>query len=336
MKKFTYKIFKFLLPFIAIIIIVIYIDFFKILGFQNDYYEENKVGLNREMICTKTYNYYREKEKFNSFIFGSSRSLAYKCKEWEKYLDNESNPFHFDASGEGIWGISKKVEYINELGDTIKNALLILDRTILKTIKASEGHLFIPMPEVSKASSSKYYSTFLKSSLNPKFIFAYIDYSIFGKHRDYMGHLITKSKYKHRANYKNCDLWYGYDKDIKTDSIGYYQKQIDKGIFYTRVKEKKWESEITKLEIEQLKSIKSIFLKHNTKYKIVISPTYDQIAMERGQIELLIKIFGQENIYNFSGKNSYTDKISNYYETIHYKPIVANDIMKNIYRTTIE
>ena len=151
MKKFLVKNILFFIPLIFLIISVIWIDFFKIFGFQ-DYYSIQKVGLNRGMITTTTFNHFRGKEKFDSFIFGSSRSEAYKCKNWISYLDNNSKPFHFDASGEGIWDISKKIEYIYEIGVTIKNALVVLDRTVLRITYPRQGHLFVMMPCISKSS----------------------------------------------------------------------------------------------------------------------------------------------------------------------------------------
>lgn len=331
MKNFILHLLKFLIPFLVVILIVSYVDFFKIWGFQDDYYQQNKVELNREMVCTKTYNHHRKIENFNSFIFGNSRSQAYKCGKWSTYLDKDSKAFIFDGSGEGIWGISKKAEYLDELGDTIRNALLVLDRTLLKTTKMNEGHIAIPMPVVSKSSYSKYYLTFLEASLDPKFIISYIDYSIFRKYRKYMKLFIVRDEIKPKFNPINCDYSPGYDEVIRVDSIGYYKKLINNGEFYDRPVEKKWKCEITDLEIEQLKSIKNIFSKHNTKYTIIISPAYDQIPLEDEQLELLNKIFGKENIFNFSGKNKYTENISNHYESWHYKPIVANDIMRIIY-----
>lgn len=330
MKKFIIKILIFILPAIFLILSVIYIDFFKILGFQ-DYYSVQKVGLNREMITTSTFNHYREKEKFNSFIFGSSRSQAYKCANWISYLDKNAKPFHFDASGEGICGIAKKVEYIDEIGDTIKNALIVIDRDVLKTTYLKNGHLFIPMPCVSKQSEYDYYVTFLKASLNPKFLIAYLDYSIFKNHRGYMGYLIIRSKYNHIVNKKNCDIWYGWDREIESDSLKYYNRLIEKGIFYKRPKIDLSECIVTTEEKKQLLIIKNIFEKHKTKFKIIISPIYDQVSMEKAQIELLEQMFGNKNIYNFSGKNQFTEPIHNFYETSHYRTHVANDIMKLIY-----
>ena len=331
MKKFLIKVLIFTLPAIFLIVSVIYIDFFRIFGFQ-DYYSNQKIVLNREMITTSTFNHYREKEKFNSFIFGSSRSQAYKCENWISYLDENAKPFHFDASGEGIWGISRKIEYIDENGDTIKNALVVIDRTGLRTTYLRDGHLFISMPDVSKSSEFEYYFTFLKASLNLKFLIANLDYSLFKTHRGYMGYLIRRNKYDHNVNNKNCDIWYGWDKEIELDSLGYYNKLIDKGIFYKRPRVDLSECKVTPEEKKQLLIIKNIFEKHNTKYRIIISPVYDQVPMEKAQIELLEQIFGRENIYNYSGKNQFTEPLHNFYETSHYRPHVANEIMKIIYQ----
>jgi len=219
MKKFIKNISLFFIPFIVFVCIVIVADFFKIFGFQ-EYYEGNFVGLNRGMICTKTYTHYREQEQFNSFILGSSRTLSYKCKNWKKYLDKDAVPFHFDASGEGIWGIMTKMEYITRLGDRIDNALIVLDRDALQNNKNSEGHLYKSPPEVSGESPIPYYYEYVKSSVNPKFILAFTDYAIFRKHRNYMGFMIHKRKYTDSVNPVNCDFWFGYDKHIRKDSLG--------------------------------------------------------------------------------------------------------------------
>jgi len=330
MKTFLKRLVIFTLPSILIVIAVVSIDFFKIFGFQ-DYYSSQKVVINREMVTTTTYNHFRDKEKFDAFIFGSSRSQAFKCEHWKSYLENNAKPFHFDASGEGIWGISKKIEYIDELGDTIKNALVVIDRKALRITHPVEGHLFVAMPCVSKSSETEYYSEFIKASLNIRFLSAYLDYSIFETHREYMGSYMTRKKQDHVVNIKNCDIWYGWDKEIEMDSLNYYKDRIDKGAFYNRPKSELIKCEVTPEEIAQLHSIKTIFDKHNTNFKIVISPVYDQIPMEKEQIAILEQVFGRENIYNFSGKNKFTEPIHNYYESSHYRPHVAHEIMDIIY-----
>jgi hypothetical protein len=310
---------------------VVYLDFFKIFGFQ-DYYSTHYFGLNREVVTTTTYNHFRSSEKFNSFIFGSSRSQAYKCEKWKNYLEPEAKPFHFDASGDGIWGISKKIEYIDRSNDTLKNALIVLDRMSLTITGPRSGHLFVTMPCVSQESGVGYYFEFLKASLNPKFLCTYVDFSIFKEIREYMANCIVRNKFKDRVDVKNCDIWDGWDQEIQEDSIGYYRFLKEKKVFYKRPGKENLRTDITPAEIAQLKSIKHIFDKHKTRFKIVISPIYDQIPMEENQIKLLEEVFGTQNIYNFSGKNELTEPIYNFYEASHYRPHVANQIMKEIYK----
>lgn len=330
MRRFLRKVVLFSLPVILLILIVIAFDFFKVIGFQ-DYYIDQTVVLNREMVTTSTYNQYREQENFNSFIFGSSRSQAFKCEQWMTYLEKDAKPFHFDASGEGIWGVAKKIEYIDRFGDSIKNALVIIDRSLLGRTGPQEGHLFISMPSVSNSSKVKYYATFLGASLNPKFLVAYLDFSLFKTNRNYMESYIQQKKYDFRVNKINGDIWYGYDKEIEDDSLGYYHDLIERGVFYSRPVKHVSKLKVTEEEITLLERIKAVFDKHKTKYKIVISPLYDQVPMESTQIELLEGIFEKKTIYDFSGENEFTENIHNYYETSHYRPHVANKIMELIY-----
>jgi len=333
MNKFIYNIILFFIPIILLVVAFIQLDPFKVLNEYESYYEDNLVALNREFVCLKTYNKYREQEKFNSFIFGSSRSQAYKCEQWKKYLAPADNQFHFDAGGEGVYGVRNKVKYIDSIGDKIENALIIVDREFLVRTKNRSGHIFISPPEFTKTSKTAYYMVFINASLNLRFMIAYLDYKMFGSYRPYMADLIIKPNYKARANDVNCDFWYNRDEHIQKDSLGYYKQLIDQGVFYDRASNKKRDMcDVTELERKQLKEIKEVFSHHNTNYKIIISPLYDQIPLEKDQVELLEEIFGAQNVYNFSGKNDLTEPIINYYEASHYKPFVANMILSKIYR----
>lgn len=145
------------------------------------------------------------------------------------------------------------------------------------------------------------------------------------------GFIGEQRKYNSLINEVNCDVWYGYDREISEDSIGYYQNLIEKGIFFKRPILNVSKLELTDEERSQLMIIREIFNKHGTKYKIIISPIYDQVPMEKEQVELLKEVFNEDNVFNFSGKNQYTESIFNYYEVSHYRPHVAREIMKTIY-----
>jgi len=332
MQQFLKRVFIFSITLIIMAVLLIYIDFFRVFKQYTNYYQNLKVDINREMVCVNTYFNYKDSIGFDSFIFGNSRSKAFKCLYWKQYIADNSQPFHFDAMGEGIWGISEKINFIDKQGTEIKNALIIIDRDVLVINEPRTGHLFTPHPLISGDSKIGYYYDFFKTSLNLRFLFSVIDFNIFKEKRKYMNGFINSHKFLPIIDTINCDYWYSYGKEIKNDSLAYYQKLINRKVFYERPKINYSKCLITTLEIEQLQAVKKIFEKHNTKYKIVVSPIYDQIPLEQDQLELLISIFGENNVYDFSGKNIFTENISNYFESSHYRPVVANEIMKIVYK----
>jgi len=332
MKRFTKKILLFISPFLIIGFSVFLADPFKVWLPHEDYYLDYSVTLNREDVCLKLYNKNRDNYNFNSFILGSSRSQAFKTSDWNYYLESPSTPFHFDGSGEGIYGILNKLKYFDELNVTISNVLIILDEEAMTNNYNRPGHLFISPPALSKGSKIEFYKTFIEATLNVNIIYAFFDYKISKIHKDYMGWLI--SKFIPKGDNVTGDVWYwSYDESIKNDSIAYYSKLIKTGIFYDRntTKGVNHTNQMSVVEKEQLVEIAEILRKHKTKYRIVISPLYDQVPISKERLEFLVTTFEGENIFDFSGKNDFTEIIGNYYEHSHYRPIVAKAIMKIIY-----
>ena len=119
------------------------------------------------------------------------------------------------------------------------------------------------------------------------------------------------------------------------------ENEISKGIYYDAAHMKAFEDKqepgtysSEKLDIEEiecLREIKDLFDKHKTSYKIVISPLYDQIKLNRSVYNTLCSIFGKDHIYDFSGVNKWNKDFHNYYEDSHYRPIVSAEIMDIIY-----
>ncbi|HSY76839.1 MAG TPA: hypothetical protein VK890_08285, partial [Bacteroidia bacterium] len=83
-----------------------------------------------------------------------------------------------------------------------------------------------------------------------------------------------------------------------------------------------------------LKEIKKIFDKHKTNYKIVISPLYSQETFNSKDLNELNELFDSSNVFDFSGKNQYTENIGNYYDNSHYKTFIGSQLLKKIYRNT--
>jgi hypothetical protein len=270
-----------------------------------------------------------KKYGYNSFIFGSSRTLAFQPTSWHSYLSNEDVPFMFDASGESIYGVYIKLKYLDSLNVNIKNALLIICRDVtFKYFSNYEGHLYVKDPNVSGESRLKFHLEFVEAYLAPRFLANFYLFKILGEYKPYMKGYIENRKITMDTLTNEINI-IDQEEEITKYPNQYYLKRKD--IFYERSGEKiDSVNRINKSQLFMLKEIKRIFCKHNTNFKVVISPLYEQVKFNKFDINILKQIF-QHNLYDFSGKNSFTDNKYNYYENSHYRPIVGDSILKLIY-----
>ena len=81
-----------------------------------------------------------------------------------------------------------------------------------------------------------------------------------------------------------------------------------------------------------LMDIHEICVKQKTDIKIVISPSIEKKSINRKDVAVLKKIFGEENVFDYSDPAhvQYTD-YHNFYDRAHYRRSVGNEIMKQIY-----
>lgn len=306
-----------------------YYDPFKVVKHYSDY-SYSYVIPNRDYISTTMFNNNYSKRGYNSFIFGSSRTLAFRPASWQKYLSAGDKTFMFDASGESIYGIYTKLKYLESKKVKINNALIILCRDAsFVNSENHKGHLFIKHPATSGESSIDFQSEFFKAYLNPKFMFAFFSYKIIGAYKPFMAGYIENRKITYDTLTNEINI-IDQENEITQHPANYYLKR--KEMFYKRTSEKIDSiPQINKKQEFMLSEIRRILEKNNAQYKVVISPLYEQIKFNPKDILLLQKEFGS-HLYDFSGKNSFTEDKMNYYETSHYRPKVGDSILKIIYK----
>lgn len=323
-----------LLPVLLLVVLTIgYLvrDPFKVLY----HYEDDSVytlNLNRDFVSTELFIKHYPSEHYNSFVFGSSRAIGYNPDTWKKYLDVGDRPFMFDASSENIYGIYYKLKLLDSYNVSIKNVLILADATkyffkdykdensyLKRNHPATLGNSWIDWVEFEKAHFDAY--------LKPRFLISYYGYELFGIDNKYtqLHRLRTNMQIQLPSNrliaagfeeyliqkpqYFESDYFYQ-----RPDNLLYLDPQIDE--------------KTTTLLYE----IKRIFDKHNTDYKIIINPMYNQIKLDLKDMTLLNDVFGTEKVYDFSGKNHFTESKYNYYEIYHFRPIVGDSIMKVLYQ----
>ncbi len=329
MKKFLNTILKFLIIPIALFIVIIIgyfvYDPFKVL-YSYDTYTHTHSDRDYYSIEMLKKNY--QKYKYNSFIFGSSRTLAFRPSSWQKYLENGASTFMLDGYGDNIYGIYHKVKYLDSLNIEISNALIILDvdESFIRDYPRDDFFFYLKHPDIDGSNWTKFYTTHFLAYLNPKVIISYYSNRLLGlKNRfiyDYIGN-IRASVNPITNELRREDL----EHKINTDP-SYHENHI----FYQRPDTLVYrEVQINCKQLDWLRQIKKIFDKNKTDYKIIIGPMYTQHKFNDSDTKKIIDVFGKDRVYDFSGKNEMTSKKTNYYETSHYRPLVGDSIMHYIY-----
>ncbi|TGD58361.1 hypothetical protein [Flavobacterium humi] len=331
MKQFLRRLFLFVtIPSVLLLGGYLYFDPFKVI-YTYDHYDRTPVISSRDYISTEQYLKNKDKYHYNSFIFGSSRTIAFKTDTWKQYLDKDAVPYKFDASAESIAGIASKLKYLDKENAPIKNALIILCRDWSFTAQKNRTeHLFKKHPAVSGKSWLDFHFAFLKAYLNPRFLWVYYNYQWTGQYKDWMVYVIAEDAFTVDP-VTNEMTETGLDRKIEKNPKQYV-KDLG-GVFYDRP-EKAKEDSISRIDSDYLKMLlemKSILEKHKTKYKIVAGPLYEQVKWNRNDKAILVKIFGN-HFYDYTGKNKFTGNEENYYENSHYRPVVGTVIFEEIFR----
>jgi hypothetical protein len=308
-------------------------DPFKVLYHHEQYYgPRDQVSLNRDYVSTELYVSSPSAQRPDSIIFGNSRSLAFLCTDWRRHIDS-ARVLHFDASGETLFGIWSKVKFIDRTGGTLRHALVIVDAETLADTRNSQGHLFVKDPRTSGESRLAFQLAFFRAYLARGFFIKYLDFRCFSTFRSYMDGAIESRRFAHDPA-TNDLVFESVEAEIAKSGENYYSPQ--RGIFSHRNASAHviGPCVIFAEQARMLEEIRGVFDRHGTDCRIVVSPLYQQVRLNPNDVGELARIFGADRVYDYSGVNEFTSDIHNYYETSHYRPIVAREIMRRIYADT--
>lgn len=267
-------------------------------------------------------NQYDDSMHYNSFIIGSSRSDFYYVDEWKKYLGDNAACFHFNQSGDNLLGTLLRTQYLYNHYAPIDNILFIMDKEYLEDMKPHKGHLFRQPWQVTQE-----WDFF---SYNWECVRAF--YTI-----EYQRKYWNIDKEEARLPYYYIPEYNEVHKDgaealLDSDPNAYYAT-LDR---YYRLYKRNYTDSVANPVIKKeqrnaLEQLHALLIKGNTDYRIVISPLYDQIALNPADVRILLDIFGEDKVFDFSGVNEYTNEVTNYYEVSHYRPKLCNVLLKQIY-----
>jgi hypothetical protein len=327
--SFIIKVFLFILPVIVLSCDYLATDPFKVIYHYDTYYisgQPSYIGLNRDFVSTQTFINNYSKFHYDSFIFGNSRATFYQIKDWRTHIVS-NRCFHFDASYESIYGIHAKIKFLINNKIPIKNALIILDNSTLQNTINSNGYLFIKHPSLSGQSWLLFQMEFVKAFFNNKFLFAYIDFQLSHKVKNYMKKYKLLSGQPIEYDIETNEIRFtSYEDTININPDNFYLSKMESNTMHQQ-----YSPPAIKNEQKNLLNEIAAMLKQSG-YRIVINPLYDKIKLNKEDYDFLCSIFGSEYVYDFSGINSITTNKYNYYDESHYQPDVASFILNEIYK----
>ena len=335
MKRLLIKLLIFTFPIYTVLLFYFITDPFKVLYKYDAYYENNRpwgIVLNKDFVSVESFLQNRDKYHYDAYIFGNSRSMFYPAAVWRQYIGDSANVFHFDANSESLFGIYRKIKLIDSLHAPFKDALIVLDKEVLSWTENSAGHLFIKDYRLTAQSWLSFQLVFFKDFItSPKFITACLDYKLSRRIKPYMfaDRMLSRTRVGYDARINEISFGNLEDSIVQHTQAYYSGKE---SIFYARSSQPVVSDAVIKTRaLAQLTAIRDILKKNNTRYRIVISPLYDQKRLSPDDLNVLKQLFGQEQVFDFSGINPFTADKTNYYENAHYRPQVAREILRSIY-----
>lgn len=267
-------------------------------------------------------NQYDDSMRYNSFIVGSSRSDFYYVDEWKRYLGDDASCFHFTQSGDNLLGSLQRTKYLYSRFKKIDNILFVMDAEYLEDMQPHKGHLFRQPWQVTEEWD---FFAFMWECVKAFYTIEYQKqvWGISQEEQQLPYYYIPEHNELHKLEVEAL---------LASKPEEYYASLSDMYRLYERSgRDSIAQSVIHEPQMKALMQIRDMLLEHNTDYRIVISPLYDQIALNPQDLIYLKNIFGEDKVFDFSGVNEYTNDVSNYYESSHYRPKLCNVILKHIY-----
>jgi len=326
--KYCFKCFLLCLPFLLLVVLYAQKDPFLVLRKYKDY-DHSSICLNEGAVGWYKYKLFRDKAHYDSFIMGTSCTMAYRCEDWNKHI--HARPYRFFSNSEGLADLYLKLSALDKQPhQPIKNLLLVLENGLLTKDYMQTDAMHIMPPEISKVNKVTYQMAFLQNFFNPLFLAPYLKYEFTHRYEHSMKGVVNQYGISHTGynnnaiypnEYKIRKLKESYWKDSywkELEAQGKHPKEFPRAIFHS--------------QISYLNKIKAICNKHHTNIKIVFGPYPEKCYINRQDIAMLKQIFGNDNVFDFSHPvNSHLFDKHNFYDKAHYRITVGKKIIDTIY-----
>lgn len=330
MKKFLLIIVAFFgIPLLLLLGLYLWTDPFRTLH-AFDIKDVNEV--NREYVSTELYLQNKDTYHYNSFVFGSSQAGGLNTYTWKMYLPEGASTFMFQEFGGNITGIRQKVEWLDKTGAELQNVLIFLDMPAFFSTEQN-GHDAIGLKHYALSGEPEWlyhayeYYNFLQ---RPS---CWVDYSkqkLEGKQITLAADSVTNDFFlTNRVDYQAIP---------KQDSLKGCTEQTRLNFFLQNANVSEDDVKMAPAVIDEsfmptLKAIKTVFDKQQTRYYIIITPTYRYTnpIVHTSDMEVLRNVFGTEHVYDFASRKEYTSDYNDYWDPVHFGRRLGWYMLREIY-----
>ena len=329
MRKFLGRFFTYLgIPVLLLGILYAVADPFKVLRpFSLSYVNEDY----RDYVSSELFLLNNPEVHYNSFIFGSSRCGGLNTWHWKKYLPGDARQYLFQSWSESVTGIWQKLAFLDRKDNPIDNVLIVLDAPgSFAPVQLNRGSIYLKDWRISGESPITWHLTHFYNFLQkPSFWFRTVkalfhpvasELSSDPLTNDYEpdNRFLELSVPPQRDSLKNCSA--------KNKAV--FMKIVEKG-------EPAGEGEIVINRKMKgiLKDIQAILTRHKTDYRILISPApcYTSTQINSQDFLTLQQIFGEENVFDFSGVNEITTDCQTFSDPAHFDRHAGWIILESVY-----
>ena len=331
MKRFLRCIVLFLgIPLVVLLGLYLWSDPFKCL-YRFDI--NNVDNTNREYLSTELFLRNEESQHYNSFIFSSSRGCGMNTYRWKTYLSPNARPFVFQAWSETLTGIEIKMNYLDEQQVPLDHVLILLDvpgsfnKEQLSHDAMTMKHYVFTEKSRASYNAIQYFNFIQKPSLWVSSV------------RKKVNGLKTPCHSDTITNDWNINNKYNCIGIPEQDSLRDCS-EISRQTFFEKVAHRGNEGVVVSEPLitvsfeDQLHHIKTILDGNKSDYYVILSPAYcyTNPAVNPADLEKLKEIFGEDRVYDFTGKNEMTDDYNNFTDPNHFGQRVGWMILEDIYR----
>jgi hypothetical protein len=335
MKSFIRTQIVFFIPFIGLYIFLLifyYVDDpFRINRSYKQYFLDG-IEINRDYISSQYFLENFKSKQYNSFVFGSSRSICVNVEDWKGFMDKGNTPYHFDVWGENIYGIYTKIHKMDSLKVPLKHALIFLcmDKTFGFTSDRTDSYLYRKHPYFANSTEFDFHKLMLSTYLNLPFCLRYVYWKSTHSYSPFLEGYILQHTSTIDGNTNQVSRQY-YENLIHCDSAKYYQSDSPFWKGGTKIKFNR-SPVIHHRSKEMLEHIAAILKSHHTNYKIIISPIYGGQKINADDLNYLQSIFSE--VYDFTGDNVLSHNPGYYYDMVHPRRMAGKYILDSIYSSS--